>query len=426
MAALNYGEQDLTRKLKERKWDIAGIMILTPMYIRAKETATIIRKADPDTKIVFGGPHLTIFPEQTLQETSEVDIGVVSEGEKTFFEIVEAIENNAQLSTVKGIAYRTSEGIKRTAQRELTGNIDELPKPARDLLPMKLYKPAPTYYKRLPSYIMLTSRGCPFNCAYCSKIFGTKYRFHSIDRILSEMEELICDYGAKEIIFRDDTFTINKSHVRELCSKIIDRGLHKKIKWTCMTRVNLVDYELLALMHKAGCWSIHYGVESGSQRLLNIIQKGITIEQIKQAFKWTRKAGIETKAFFMLGLPTETIEESLRTIQFTKELDPDWIQVTITVPYPGTKLYEITKNDKTLHSLKWENYQTWAGWSDKELVYYPTGRNPGELKELQKRAMREFYLRPKFILRQLIGLRSFDNIKMYSQGAYALLKSKIR
>lgn len=426
MAALNYGEVDLIRKLKEKEWNITGIMVLTPMYIRAKETALIIRRTSPNSKIVFGGPHLTIFPEQTLQEISEIDIGVVGEGEITFFELVDALDNKKDIAKINGVVYRAKKKVTKTSPRELTRDIDNLPIPARDLLPMKAYKPAPTYYKRLPSYIMLTSRGCPFNCAYCSKVFGTHYRFHSIDRIISEMEELIYRYGAKEIIFRDDTFTINKDHVKALCDKIMERKLHKKIKWTCMTRVNLVDYELLKLMKTAGCWSIHYGVESGSQRLLDLIQKGITIGQVKQTFRWTRISGIETKAFFMLGLPTETREESLKTIQFTKELDPDWIQVTITVPYPGTKLYDITKNDKTLRSFKWENYQTWAGWSDKELVYYPEGREPNDLKDLQTRAMREFYLRPKFIIRQLMSLRSLDNIKIYSQGALALVKSKIK
>jgi len=238
------------------------------------------------------------------------------------------------------------------------------------------------------------------------------------------MRILIDEYGAKEIIFRDDTFTIDKNHIKGLCKEIIRQGFHKKIKWTCMTRVNLVTEELLQLMARAGCWSIHYGVESGSQRLLDLIQKDITIEQVKKAFKWTKKAGIEIKAFFMLGLPTETREESLKTIRFTKEIDPDWIQVTITVPYPGTKLYEIAQKDGTLKSLEWENYQTWAGWSDKELAYVPEGRNQEEIKQLQKQAMREFYLRPRFIIKQLKNLTSWNAIKTYANGAYAIATSK--
>ena len=191
-----------------------------------------------------------------------------------------------------------------------------------------------------------------------------------------------------------------------------------------MTRVNLVDFELLKLMKKAGCWSIHYGVESGSQRLLDLIEKGITIEQVRNAFRWTKEAGIETKAFFMLGLPSETREESLQTIRFSREIGADWIQVTITVPYPGTKLYETAKKDGTLKSFNWEDYQTWAGWSDKDLVFVPKNRNQKELKELQKLAMRQFYLRPKFIFSQILNIKSLGQLKTYFNGALALISSK--
>jgi radical SAM superfamily enzyme YgiQ (UPF0313 family) len=179
-------------------------------------------------------------------------------------------------------------------------------------------------------------------------------------------------------------------------------------------------------MSKAGCWSIHFGIESGSQRLLNLIKKDITLEQAKDAVKWARDAKIETKCFFMLGLPTETKEESLQTIAFTKELDPDWIQVTLTVPYPGTELFNIASSDGTLNSMNWENYQTWAGWADKDLVFMPKGRDAQELKELQKRAMREFYMRPKVIFRMLKQLRSKSMLKMYFAGALALVKSKFK
>ena len=270
---------------------------------------------------------------------------------------------------------------------------------------------------------------CTFDCVYCQvgqiDIFKDKREvFVPTERIIEEINVLLNDYGAKDIIFRDDTFTVDREHIIELCNEIVRLGLNKRFEWSCMTRVNLVDRELLKIMKKAGCWSMHYGVESGNQRLLDLIDKGITLQQVRDAFKWTREAGIEIKAFFMLGLPTETKEESLKTIAFSKEIDPDWVQFTITVPYPGTRLYDITKKDKTLKSLKWENYQTWAGWSDKELVYVPEGRNAEELKELQKYAMRSFYLRPRFILRQIKYLGSKDRIKAYMDGAFALINSK--
>lgn len=410
----------LDKKLLERSWSLVGLSILTPMYLRARETVSYI-KSKIKTKVVVGGPHVTIFPKQTMEENPDFDLGVVGEGEVTITELVEALESGSDLHKVKGIVFRDKDGVHLTEPRSFTKNLDDVDLPARDLLDMSQYVPAPTYYKGLPSFVMLTSRGCPYRCSYCSKIAGNIYRFHSIERILQEVNLLIDDYHAKEIIFRDDTFTINKDHVKRLCGEFIRLGINKKIRWTCMTRVNLVDEELLALMAEAGCWSIHYGVESGSQRLLDLIQKDITLEQVRNAFRWTRKYGIEIKAFFMLGLPSETYEESLKTLEITKELDPDWIQVTITVPYPGTKLYELAKADGTLKSFKWEDYQTWAAWSDKELVYLPSSRNPEELKALQKRAMREFYFRPRFIFRQFKNFNSLSSIKMYLRGAYGLL-----
>ncbi|MBU2633760.1 MAG: B12-binding domain-containing radical SAM protein [Nanoarchaeota archaeon] len=421
--AFNYSSFDLKKILTKFKPDVVGVMILTPTYLVAKETIELVRELLPYTKILAGGPHVTIFPKQTMEEVSEVDIVVVGEGEVTIVDLLDSFEKKRHLSEVKGILYRKNKKIISTSLREPIKNIDEIPMPARDLLDMKKYKPAPTYYRRLPSYIMLTSRGCPYNCSYCSKIFGSLYRFNSVERILKEMEVLIYKHGAKEIIFRDDTFTINKKHIVNLCNEIIRKGLNKKIKWTCMTRVNLVSRDLLFLMKKAGCWSIHYGIESGSQRLLNLINKQITLKQSRDAIKWAKEASIETKAFFMLGLPTETIEDSLKTLEFTKELEADWIQVTITVPYPGTNLYEIAKKDGTLKSFKWEDYQTWAGWVNKDLVYVPKGRNGEDLKKLQKKAMRDFYLRPKFVFSQLKNL-NLSNFKVYLSGAQALIKSR--
>jgi len=418
-AALNYSEKDLFLHLKKSNPDLVGVTVLTPMYKRAKETVELARKACPYATIILGGPHATIFPQETLKDIENADFILVGEGERTITELLNAIEDGRGFNLVKGIVYRRKGEIKITKPREYIKNLDDVPLPLRGLLPMQKYKPAPTYYQRLPSHIMLVSRGCPYHCVYCSKIFGNTYRHNSIPRVIEEMKVLIYKYKVKEIIFRDDTFTIDREFVKSLCEEIIKQNF--KIKWTCMTRVNIVDEKLLNLMAKAGCWSIHYGVESGSQRLLDLIEKGIKLEQVKKAFEWTRKAGIEIKAFFMLGLPTETKEESLQTLKFIKECDADWVQVTITVPYPGTKLYTLAQQDGTLKSLKWEDYQTWAGWADKELVYVPKGRDPEELKMLQKKAMRDFYLSPKFVLRQLTKVRLY-NIRMFLQGAWALVR----
>jgi anaerobic magnesium-protoporphyrin IX monomethyl ester cyclase len=423
MIPLDMSLDGVKKEVEEFKPDVVGISFLTPMFVHVKKLIEAVKEVS-EAKIVVGGPHLTIMPLDTLKDIPQVDVGVVGEGEETFPELCDAFEGKLKLEKVKGIVYR-DEGVKMTPMRSFIENIDDCPLPARDLLPMKLYTPAPTYYQRTPSFLVLTSRGCPFRCVYCSKIGGRKYRHHSVERVLKEVNILIDEYKAKEVIFRDDTFTVNKKFAMDLCNALIENGIHKKIKWTCMTRVPLVDKEVLSLMKKAGCWSIHFGIESGSQRLLKLIKKDITLDQAKKAVKWCREVGIETKAFFMLGLPTETVEDSKQTIKFTRELDPDMIQVTLTIPYPGTELYNMARADGTLNSMNWEDYQTWAGWSDKNLVFVPKGRDAEELKELQKKTMRDFYLRPKVVLRMISKIKSYDMLKMYFIGAYALVESKL-
>jgi radical SAM superfamily enzyme YgiQ (UPF0313 family) len=417
---LQYTASDVVRFMKKQKsLDVVGISFMTPMYLNAVDLIRKIRKTFPDIKIVVGGAHVTIMPAETMKETSEIDFAVVGEGEISFPALLDAVDKKKDLAGVKGVAYRKDGKVIFTAPQDFVKDIDTLPLPARELLPMEKYCPAPTYYKKLPAYIILTSRGCPYRCTYCSKISGRLYRHHSLKRVMEEIDILRTEYGAREIVIRDDTFTVDKNFVREVCNELIRRKLNKKISWTCMTRV-------LKLMKKAGCWGIHFGVESGVQRLLDLIQKDITVEQVRKVFKWTREVGIETKAFFMLGLPTETREDSMQTIEFARELDPDWVQFTITVPYPGTKLYDIAKTSGDLKSLNWEDYQTWAGWSDKDLVYVSEGRTSEELKYLQKYAMRSFYLRPKVMFRMIFKLRSFEIIPKFFFGGLALVKSAFR
>ena len=425
-AARKMGYGEIVEECARGTYDWIGVSMLTPMYLTAARLIGDIRKRLPRALIVAGGVHPTLFPETTLEEIPGLDVVVMGEGELTVRELSERIGAGAGLEGVGGLAYRTGGGIVVNEARTFIRDLDTIPLPARHLAGMDRYRPAASYYRRLPSYTMLTSRGCPFHCSYCSKIFGNIFRAHSVGRIIEEMNVLVQDYGAREVIFRDDTFAINREHTEELCRELITRGMHRRIPWSCMTRVDCIrGRQYLARMKEAGCWGIHFGVESGSQRLLDIIEKGSTIEHIRKVFAWCRELGMETRAFFMLGLPTETREESLNTIRFARELDPDWVQFTLTVPYPGTNLFSIAQKTGSLKSLKWENYQTWGGWSDKELVYVTDGRDAEDLKALQKQAMRVFYLRPKIIFRHIVNLiRNPRLVLKYVNGAIVLISSK--
>ncbi len=415
-------EEEIEQRLREGKYDIVGVTMLTLMYTQALNVCKIVKKINPKTYVVIGGPHPTIAASATLQNEKDIDFAVIGEAEITFYELLKALDGEIKLSAVDGLAYKTNDGkVMLNNQRKLIDDLDILPMPDRSLLKMELYRPSVSYYKRLPAYIILTTRGCPYRCTFCSKVFDKKYRQNSVEYTIKEMKYLMEEFGAKEIVFRDDTFTMKFPWVTEFCNKLIEEGLNKKIRWSCMTRVNLVNLEMLKLMKKAGCWGIHFGVESGNQRLLNLIKKDVTVQQIKDAFKWCKEAGVETRAFMMLGLPTETKEESLETIRFAKELDPDWAQFTITTPYPGTELYKQANEHGELKSIDWNNYQTWAGFSENDLVWTTNGRESSELKALQRKALREFYFRPKFILKKLVHIDNLPIFRKYVLGAWALL-----
>ena len=341
--ALNYRRDKIVNHLKGKRFDVVGVTMLTPMYLTGIEVIKLVKSLYNDIIAIVGGPHPTLMPIETLKENPEIDFAVVGEGEETVVELLNAIESGTSLSKIKGIAYRESDEVRLNEARPFIQDLDSVPLPARHLLPMALYAPTAHSYQRLPNYSIITVRGCPFRCVYCSQFFGKKPRYPSTERLIQEMKLLIDKYGAKEIKMEGDTFTANKNYVKKLCREIIEEELHKKIKWHCSTHVNMVDKGLLGLMAEAGCWQISYGVETGSQRLMDLIRKQTTLDRIREAFKMTKEAGIMIRAFFMLGLPTETREESLQTIAFAKELDPYWAQFTITTPYPMTELYELAK-----------------------------------------------------------------------------------
>ena len=248
--------------------DIIGIYMTSPRYGEGKRACEACKKALPNSVIIAGGPHPSALPAETLQEIPQLDICGIGEGEITMLELVKAIENNAPLSQIDGIAFRdknTGE-IIITKPRDFIKNLDDIPFPARDLFPLKKYKTLPPYGRKSPYFTTITSRGCPFNCAYCSKdVFRNIFRARSPKNVVDEIEELISKYHAQEIQFYDDDFTLDMKRAEEICDEILRRGI--KIRWSCLTRVDLVNENLLKKIKKAGCWMIAYGVESGNQKI---------------------------------------------------------------------------------------------------------------------------------------------------------------
>jgi len=417
---------DIIDSILNQGENIIGISMLTPSFGVVRDLCKKIRHAFKDCMLVLGGPHCTALPEQTLQDIPEADITCIGEGEQTMAEISEK-NRSSDFGSIKGICYRSGDKIIKTEERPYIRELDTIPPPARHLLPMEKYHLTASRVEG-DSYCptIIVARGCPFSCTYCSRTFGRTFRAHSVRRIVEEIQSLVDMYQVSQLNIEADTLTAKKKFIKELCNALIDNGLSKKIKWTCESRVDTVNEEILRLMRKAGCWQISYGVETGNQRLLDLINKSVTLKQIEDTFEITKRVGITIRGFFMLGLPTETREESIATIEFAKKLDPLWAQFTITVPYPGTAMFDELDRTGQIKSYDWRSYNTWSGWKgDGEMPFVAEGRSIEELASLQKMALRKFYLRPSVVVRFLSTVKSFHDLKKYFIGFRVLVKSRL-
>ena len=423
--ALEMGIADVIEDMSQHQDAIAGITMLTPAFNVVADLSKAIKQAFPERPIVLGGAHPTALPERTLHEIPTADAVCIGEGEMAMADIVGAYPHS--LEGIKGICYRDNQAVVRTEPRPAVRDLDRIPPPARHLLPMDNYHLTASRVSGssfCPTIIV--ARGCPFSCTYCSRTFGKTFRAHSIDRIISEIQALITTYKIEQVNIEADTLTVNKKFIYALCNAMIESGISEKIKWTCESRVDTVDEKMLTLMKRAGCWQISYGVETGTQRLLDLINKSVSLNRIEEIFKLTKRVGISIRGFFMLGLPTETREDSLATIAFAKKLDPLWAQFTVTVPYPGTKMFDDLDSNGKISTYDWSKYNTWSGWKEgQELPYVADGRSMQELVKLQKQALRQFYIRPTVILRFLKNMKSIYDLEKYLNGFYVLAKSKL-
>ncbi|MFX1383806.1 MAG: B12-binding domain-containing radical SAM protein [Promethearchaeota archaeon] len=338
-----FAEQLSKSKVIERinlnsEYKIIGIGSLINMYKYLKWLIPIIKEYNPDSKIVVGGGVITQKPKLLLKNTP-ADIAVIGEGELTMKEVVSALEDNKSLKTVKGIYYKDDNQIIVNPPRPLIKNLDELPFPAYDLFPIDIYlhnvKRANLINKKTELSI-ISARGCPYNCNFCFHIYGRGIRERSIDSVIEEIEFLKDKYKVESIMISDESFSVRKKRIMEFCNKMIIKKID--LPWSCNSRVNLVDRELLRRMKQAGCFRIMYGIESGSQKILNNMNKQFNLEQAKNAIKITIKEGIICKPTFMFGYPGENLKTIKETINFCRKfvISPQFFYAT---PFPGTTLY---------------------------------------------------------------------------------------
>lgn len=411
---------------------IREIIDLSPKYVgitastiaieTAAELAEQLKKKRPDIFVLVGGPHITALPEETLKCYPDFDFAVVGEGEETLCELLKTLfKKRPNLKLISGLAFRDKDKIVVNLRRQNIENLDSLPIPAWDLLPSltRYYSSSPQSFDRLPSSSLVTSRGCPNLCTFCDRsIFGNRLRGYSPDYVLKMVKILCSQYGVRHILFDDDTFTILKPRLEKICQLIIREKLD--LTWTCLSRVDNVDEEMLKLMRKAGCWQILYGIESGSQEILDKLKKGITLTQIREALNLTRKAGIRTKGFFILGTPFETKKTAKETIDFINQVDLDDFHMTFFSPFPGSEIFDKEIKNKKLNKKLYES--NWSRMNEWEPVFFPSGLNREELVSLSKEAFRQFYFTPRVIFSYLSTAVRTHNFTPFILGSNALLK----
>ncbi len=390
--ALGLDYTALRKELERASPDVVGVTAVTPMVYEAIASVKAAKDVCPDVVTVLGGPHTTFCPIETFEECPQLDVVCLGEGEETLKELVHTVEKAGSLRDVKGIIYRQDGHFYRTKPRPLIKDLDNLPFPARHLLPMNHYTILGRNY---PIANIVSSRGCPFSCSFCSssRIFGRSYRARTAKNVVDEIEQFVHKYKVNSVEFSDDTFTLNRRRVEEICEEILRRKLD--ISWACSSRADVVTRDLLFSMKKAGCHLIFYGIESGSMRILKLMKKGETHAQMIRAVKLTKETEIETYGSFILGFPEETKAELEETIKFAKALSVDFAQFSIATPYPGTELFEIAVKKDLLLTKDWSLYTA------AKPVIDPQHYSIDELSQFFVKAYRSFYASPHVLLHHL-------------------------
>ena len=407
--ALKLSYEEFKSEISKRQPDIVGITSTTLTYKSALRIAQIAKEAYPNCLTIIGGPHVTFWDDKALEEAPYLDIVFRKEGEYALLELVQRLEANKSYHDLLGITCRKDGKIVRNPDRPYIENLDELPFPAHHLFPLSHLQ---KYGKVV--FPVSTSRGCTFWCNFCSavRMFGRGYRKRSPKSVADELEYLNKTYGAEQFTFYDDAFTVDQVRTKEICEEIRNRKL--KIKWDCETRVDMVTKELLQEMKNAGCIAVWFGVEAGSQKVIDAMAKGLTLERTKTSFKLAKDTGLMTIASVILGFPEETPESAWETVKFVEELSPDDVGYYIATPYPGTPMYDYVKK------MGWLKIEDFNKYDTATPIFESPTITMQELREIREQALRKFYLRPTYVLRM------FSKGGMYGYSASRTVLAHLR
>ncbi len=407
-------DETLDARLAREPFDVVGISSPTPLINEAWQYAQIAKQHNAVT--ILGGPHLTLMPDESIQKT-QVDYVARGEAERTSVEFVQALERgapDADWKKILGLSWKDAQGkVRHNLDRPLEADLDSIPLPAYHLFKIDRYTNLQPLTDGLDpharSYTIVTSRGCPYKCTYCSKpITGDTWRARSVENVIREWSMLVNDLHATEIGVTDDIWNLNLKRAKELCQALIDNGLNK-VPWVTVhgMKVNHTDAELFQLMKRAGCKRVGFGVESGDEHILKaVVKKSQTFDQVRSAFKNAKAAGLQTMGFFIYGMPGETAETMDKTTQLALELDPDLAHFMIASPYPGTVLWDTVQREGKLYAQDWGDL---AIQSDHAHFDFP-GMDNKLVEQKWHEAYRRFYFRPKRLWKRLTSVDTWRNM----------------
>ncbi|NVM30984.1 MAG: cobalamin B12-binding domain-containing protein [Candidatus Helarchaeota archaeon] len=408
--------KDLLSRLRKSPPSIVGITSDVVTYYTARKIAFAIKRKFPDSILITGGPHTTLYPKELLINSS-FDFCVRGEGEHTIIELIDALMKNQPLKDIKGLSYKENGNIFVNENRPLIKDLDKIPFPARHLMPMDKY--CSPIAKKGKFTTIMGSRGCPFRCSYCLE--QGPLRLRSPKNIVDEIEFVMQNYDISEFYFHDSTFTANVKHAVRFCQEIIKRKLN--IIWECKTRVDCVSRNLLGLMKYAGCERIHYGIETGNPRIMKVLNKKLTLKQALNAINWTKEANIEVLTYFMIGSPHENLNTIADTLRFAKKLDPDFALFSVTSAGPGMAIYEAALKEGVFKKDYWMDFIL-GNIPDLPRLSFETDEYTREdLVKIAKKMYFQFYFRPRLILKRLRKIKSKQELYNHVYGLLNLIKS---
>jgi len=400
----HYIWKEIENHIIDYKPDLVGIGCLTPKYPSALKIASISKKVFPLVPVVMGSFHVSGLGHKVIEEKN-IDFAVVGEGEKVFEDLVSAIESDGNFEKITGLILKKNGRIVTTPARKLISDLDSLTIPRRELIHNS------SNYISEDMGLIMGSRGCPFACTYCAskKAWGRKVRFRSAENIIDEIVIVHEKFGTTQFAFEDDSFTANKKLVYDFCSNLKKR---LNINWSAITRINLLTEEMIDVMKDAGCNHIRVGIESGSDKILTDTKKGLTLDDMRRGAAILRKKKIYWSAYFMIGLPTETEEDVKKSIEFMKEIRPDYCTVSIFTPYPGTEIYyDLLKQGIVKEDMDWAKFSHGSPYNN-----FAITMGNGKFREMVNYAVSEFDEYNSNYLRLLRRAASKSKIYMKNPG----------